>query len=524
MNATNLSLIILMLMTFNSFAQESESSTPPVLTGAAGPIDSENPNLITFRTEDRNYQLNMEASGFPPALRQQLQNNIENPRIESFNIPSNAIVSSERIPFGTRGDCNELPITCDDLTDIVRAGGEDMQLLDFLRAIPGGTLEGFTFITNTRSLQRGEGSHLVDEENPRVIRQSIDGKVTISFVCHPEQDKHNSVEIICFNDETESFETLSYNFSNPVGEGEGRRIEENPQSCISCHGTSDKNGVEGSGAQHIKLNWPEYFFWGDCNPERGITMYGMSDDNMCSGNFRARLGDRSSGPSYSFDGCSRAADRATHEGLIADFSRFRQQAQTNECLGTLPWATLPEEGQERVGLELAWTNEDYSNYPYACRAQKQVTNDPTNIPDNPKSDRIGNYSLRTNARMTDTYGHLTARRNARLFRDNPRYDQFKYYLAMEGLRDCLTPQERQEFADRMGITVDPSPSSTRLAPQRFPLARAYGEQVVGFGTNDWTMHPPAHLSSNPRASTDVYNTVIFSDSNTDHSILDVTLG
>ncbi len=427
-----------------------------------------------------------------------------------YDIPTSLISSEERVPFGVRSDCSEIGLSIDRLDDIAL---ESNNLLDFLQKIPDGTLQGFTFITNTRSLQRGEGDHLVDEKNPRILRGSIDGKITISYVCHPKQDKHNTVEVIYFDDKQDKFKTLSYDFNsrNGVGvgaAGKGKRVHHSPQSCVSCHSTTPKNGQ--SGSEHLKLNWPEYFFWGDCDEKRGITFYGMSDDNMGRTAYRNRF--------YSFPGCNRNLDRAAHERLKNSFKDIQAKSKTDPCLQTLPWAQLPQ--GERKGIEQAWTDQDYSHYPYADSAQKR-SRDGTGVPGG--RDPF-NYSLRTNARMTDAYGHLTGVRNYRLLKDNPNYDKFKIVLAMESLRTCLTDADRQRIGALLGLKNIANSASNARDPNSFPLFKSFAKEVVGFEENDFTMHPPEDLSSNPRAGTGVYNTVIFSDTGSDHGIHDITLG
>lgn len=488
-----------------------EGTSNRVLTGVAEELPGGR-----FRVRTADSDVVIEA----PPVGSELEALLNGPqeRIQNFSVPPSQIAYSRRVPFGTRGDCSELPYSVDEVLETVRNGPENMTLVDFLQSIPDGSMESFTLITNTRSLQRGEGDHLVNEEWPRVLRSTMDGKLTISFVCHPDQEKHNSVEIIYFDDDTGQFETLSLDFNKPRGETTGgtsnTRIHHSPQSCVACHGTSDKNGQPGS--EHIKLNWPEYFFWGDCDPRRDITMYGMVDDNMDPDEFRYRGG---TGAQL---GCNMQRDQAAHRELVADFVKFQEKAQTDPCLGTLPWAEMPDEDEPRVGIERSWTNEDYQYYPYAARSMKTSEETSTRSPD--RKEDIFNYSLRTNLRFTDTYGHLTALRNLNIFRENPNYEFFRYYLAAEALGPtCVNDELREEYAERLGVEVSPRHSS-RTNALTYPLMVAFGEDVIGMQPEEWGMHVPADLTQNPRQGSRDYNTAIPADNGEDFGIHDIMMG
>jgi hypothetical protein len=168
---------------------------------------------------------------------------------------------------------------------------------------------------------------------PRVLRSTIDGKVTVSFVCDEKNPTYGKVEIMYFNDQNKEFKTLELDFGHPKVKAVplSDRVHHNPTSCISCHGGSKINNTVS-----LKPNWPEYFFWSDCNPERGIQMYGSSDDNMGPSSFRSRR------PANSKDtsGCGDTNDRSMVEKEKVNFQNFRIKQKDNPCFQSLPWKVL----------------------------------------------------------------------------------------------------------------------------------------------------------------------------------------
>ncbi len=468
-----------------------------VLRGSSGNTVGTGANrTIQFRTATENLMIRLD--GLPVDVMSRLVGIEGHTRIVNVDIPAANIVSRSAQPYGVRADCSELPLSFNDLEQVAQSPGVT-DINSFLQNIPPGTLQGFTFITNSQSAQRGEGAGTVSSQWPRVLRTSRDGKLTLSYVCNPASGAYDQVEVMYFDDATQSFKTASFNFRGTTAGSTGRnqRVERDPPSCAGCHSDSRFNGTPS-----IHPNWPEYFQWNDCQRTRGISMYGGNDDNMdprtnSSGQnvtFRNRL---HSSSRHVPNGCTNASDRAAHRDEIADFQQFRQTQRDNPCYSSLPWAQIPA-GQESTS--------DYRFYPYAVVAQQT------------DSDGQFNYSLRTNTRFTDMYSHLMAQRIQRLMRDlgGDNYERIKYYLAMEGA-SCLTPADYPEIERAVPgfrIRRDTDSSVTAATSYMSPLNQApvtYSfSQFVGMRPGDWSME--YNRPDDPN-----YNAVIFAGSSRPNS-------
>jgi mono/diheme cytochrome c family protein len=352
---------------------------------------------------------------FDPAAKQS---------ITHFSIDSKAIVNRADVPGGVRPDCSELPLSIDDLQNIVKSGSVN-SMQDFLDAIPKGTLQSFTLVTNSLSLQRGgeNGGAIVSPLWPRVLRFSADSKMAISFVCDPKNPHYGSIETMYFDDKANAVKTVEWQFTKdgaPVPPEQ--RIHQNPEACLRCH-----DGGIVQGKQVLKYNWPQYFTWSDCQRDRGISTYGGSDDFMGAG-MRSPIFEL---PEQEPQGCDDTKYRKAHEQEIADYQTFKTAQAGNACFGSLPWLAKNPGGTK-----------DAKTYPY-LDVQAASANG---------SDR--GYSNRPNLRLTDGLTRWTARRNAQFLKSaGPYYDFLKYYLVMESAK-CLTPEDADKIKEVTGLSVE----------------------------------------------------------------------
>ena len=166
---------------------------------------------------------------------------------------------------------------------------------DFLSLIPAGSLQTFTLVYQSESLQRED----VDYDWPRVIRLSGNGRLAIAYTCKPSAPSYNKIEVIHFKDPTQEFKTAEIDLNLPPrggpGLGETHRVTPNPQSCLQCH---DK-------ANHVLPD--PHPLWRPYNRWNGV--YGSLDD--------------------SFQNNPIERDHYTH---------FRALQANNPCYSTLPWA------------------------------------------------------------------------------------------------------------------------------------------------------------------------------------------
>lgn len=335
-------------------------------------------------------------------------------------------------PRGVRPDCSEIPVSLDTVIDLgnkAQKGG----MVEFLESIPPGTMQVFTMVHETQSLQH-DG---VSFQNPRIIRSTIDGKITMSFVCDKSSKDYGTVEIQAFDDETESFKYFSLDFSqepDKLDENGKRvhdpsrptthytnkhRVNEDPQSCMNCH-SADPNSIN----PDPRPNWAEYPEW------PGV--YGSDDDRIERGS-------------------------EEHTELV----KLKENMADNPCFQSLPW---PKEGAYR----------EMDLYPYSSQFKS------------------ANYDIRPNFRLTDTLPRLATRRLGRKMFDHPAGENIKYLLAMNAL-SCPQVRNYDRAFRRAGLTNFDADSVGegygRTDPRSQPKTKrlmAVGK-AMGFTESDWTL-------------------------------------
>ncbi len=400
---------------------------------------------------------------------QELIKSADPKKAQNITYPSEAVISKVEMPMGIRPDCSEIPTNMDELGAIATSSKD---MLDFLNKIPQGSLQGFTFVTNSLSLHRGkkdkDGEGIVSPMWPRVLRSSADGKLTVSFVCDPKNPTFGKVEIMHFDDKQKEFRTTEFDFGHPSGPvvAPANRIHKDPVSCVSCHGGSEINGKAS-----LKPNWPEYFQWSDCRKNRGIQFYGGNDDNMKLGNYREKIDSK--------NGCNEYDNEQATLTEQSNYLKFREKQKGNECFNSLPWPKNPKPRiPESKDPTRRWS---YKFYPYSENAQ-DVTFEVG------PGEGMQNYALRTNLRFTDTYSHLMSQRIANILKKNPNYDAVKYLLVMEQA-DCeIFPADLKAVNDLLhGAKLSLIPgSSAGTSESSTPLLFNFAK-MAGLAKKDWTM-------------------------------------
>ena len=117
--------------------------------GQALKWDGDSATQVTFspleailRTPDKDYVLSL--SSLPPETVQLLKSEDGSKKKVSLVVPETAILRTKDFPGSVRTDCGEMPLSYDE----VRSLAEDPKIksqLDFLNALPKGTLQTFTF-------------------------------------------------------------------------------------------------------------------------------------------------------------------------------------------------------------------------------------------------------------------------------------------------------------------------------------------------------------------------------------------
>ena len=362
-----------------------------------------------------------------------------------------------------RRDCNELPVSIDDLSKLASSTKVN-SMEDFLKAIPQGSMGTFTFVTNSQSLQRGDplkGS-IVNPMWPRVIRTTADGKLTLTFVCDPKNSAYGTVEAIYFDEKTQSLQTKEFQFTDNTLHRTvppNHRIQDNPDSCVNCHSSRKENSSNNQSPAElkktIKYNWAEYYMWGDCVTTRGITLYGADDDLMRPGDidyftFRGRM---ASDDKKYLEDCDDKKDKLAHQQELVNYQDFREKQKDNPCFNTLPWSK----------------NDQTKTYPY----------------ENGQSD----YSLQPNLRLTNSFVDSTAKRNLQLFKETGQaYNVMKYYLAIEAA-GCLSEDDREKIKKLFGSQFSPPD----IVLPKYDRYSAPSDLIAGFGKNagftskDWNL-------------------------------------
>jgi mono/diheme cytochrome c family protein len=375
-----------------------------------------------------------------------------------------------------RNDCTEVPVSITDLQSI--AESTDVKTMqDFLDHIPAGTLQSFTFVTNSQSLQRGDdpslhpqpGDSIVNSLWPRVIRYSTDGNIVLSFVCDPKNPAYGEVEALFRDPATHLIKKKEFAFEKrdqliPPS----HRSDDDPSTCIRCHGTETVGGQ-----QLLKLNWPEYFEWGGCHSDRGTVVYGSNDNNLNPDGFRVvyRLySDKAQAD------CSDRQLRSAFQKEIRDYADFKKAQANNPCFNSLP----------------GFKNSS-STYPYFF--------------DGKHLDALGAYKQSPNLHLTDVLTRNLAEQDAAVLKKSgARYDYLKYYLVMESL-GCLNRSDREQIdKDLAGSTLfnktDPSfplPKAKEFQSRSFPntLPILYNfARTAGLQPADFTLSFKENLNSN----------------------------
>lgn len=208
------------------------------------------------------------------------------PRAPLFWVGHFEFYSDESEP--ARPNCSERSFRYDDYMRLVNDPSVKTKA-DFLRKIPTDTLQKFTFIHKSKSLQRAGVSKLT----PRIMRFSTDGKFIMTYTTNPEFGNYNSVEVIYFDDQTRRYNFLHSEFLNESEiQNESKRVHtiQNPKSCFSCHGGMDP-----------RPNWAMYASW------PGV--YGDNDDVITN----------------------------SEEANLKDYQSMRTHLAETPELQTLPW-------------------------------------------------------------------------------------------------------------------------------------------------------------------------------------------
>lgn len=398
-------------------------STPPLI-GAVSSIEN---HVVHFRTALEDLDLEYES------LSRTDRNRVMSPTSKThiFSVTPHKILKRVSVPDGIRPDCSELPVTIDDLEAIVTSD-QTQSMLDFLNTIPQGAMQTYTFVTHSLSLQRGlltQGSHVISAMSPGVVRTTMDGKISLRFVCDPKNPNYGTVETIYFDEPSQSLHTKEWRFTDQNGHpiAANQRVHNSPGSCVICHSSR----YNGDGAQDtrllnhfIKFNWLSYNRWGDCKRERGITFYGSADDSVGSFITPPKT-DRA-------EDCTDDQDQKAHTDEVADFKKFKNEFyDNNPCYLTLP------------------RPKNNFDYPY--------------IGDEAYSGGyLGLYTRSPNLRTTDAFSLLTAKRNLALLkkpdpfltekmgRDVSLYELVKPYLVMSEI-GCFSTQEKDQELMSLGV-------------------------------------------------------------------------
>ncbi|OQW51595.1 MAG: hypothetical protein A4S09_10225 [Proteobacteria bacterium SG_bin7] len=341
-------------------------------------------------------------------------------------------------PLGINPDCNEKKVTVDEIKKIADSE-KNKTMLDFLRNIPEGSLQTFTFVYGTKSLQH----HLVDERWPRVLRMSADGKIVLSFICNKESQDYGSVEVLYFeNPPNARWRSMSLVFEKPelkfkevtaTSIGINRhRVHIDPPVCTNCHGTG----------QNLRAIFPAYPNWPG--------FFGSEDDTLFK-----------------------------NEKELSQFHQFKNFAANNPCFQTLPWPKKLPPG--------------YNEYPYNSIERLVKSTEPYEVGNYLQKLKIDNYHIRANLKFTDALSHLNAQRIAYTFLRHKDYSKVAPLLAMESL-SCKNLNLGEELSKVLGpsyttpsYVLDASGMDPRSPDSRTLHLYSVGK-VFGLGPQDWTLH------------------------------------
>lgn len=288
----------------------------------------------------------------------------------------------------TKSDCTESKFSKYDYLKILN-NPEVKTRNDFLSKIPKDSLQKFTFIYDSKSLQRGG----VDKLHPRVMRFSVDGKFVMTYTCAHDNPSKDTVEVMYFDDAKRRYNFLHTQFpsneKNILSAATKAHTVENPKACFACHGGSDP-----------RPNWHEYQAW------PGV--YGSNDDLLKYNNEKISERDR-------FD----SIDYFEPETL-SDYAQLRDSLKNDPCLTTLPWPNS--------------NSQHYDIYPYIEVNKKH------------------NYHFRPNAHFTIASVRTNSLRLARKIEDHPAWSKIKWQALQltfgctdQRNEDLLSPELKQIF-------------------------------------------------------------------------------
>lgn len=345
---------------------------------------------------------------------------------------------SNSSPLGINPDCNEKKISIEEIKKIAESD-KTKTMLDFLQKIPEGSLQTFTFVYGTKSLQH----HLVDERWPRVLRMSADGKIVFSFVCNKESQDYGSVEILYFEDPPKArWRSMSLVFDKPELSFKGitassvgiakQKIHNDSSTCVNCHG---------AGA-NLKPIFPPYPNWPG--------FFGSEDDTLFK-----------------------------KEKELSQFQQFKNFAMNDPCFRTLPWPKKTPEG--------------YEEYPYNSIDRIVKSTDPYQMESYLEKLKIDNYHIRANLKFTDALSHLNAQRIAYNYFRHKDFSRVAPLLAMEGL-SCKNLNLDEELTKSLGSTYKASTHiqgqsvmDPRSADSRTLRLYTVGK-IFGISPQEWTLH------------------------------------
>lgn len=159
-------------------------------------------------------------------------------------------VSDDTAP--AKPNCSESKFTFEDYMKILNDPTVQTKA-DFLRKIPKDSLQKFTFIHTSQSLQK-QGVTL---QTPRVMRFSTDGRFILTYTTNSDAYNFNGIEVMYFDDQQRKYNLAHTQFLSeaelrlrPTGNTKTNHTEQNPKACLSCHGGNDP-----------RPNWAEYATW-----------------------------------------------------------------------------------------------------------------------------------------------------------------------------------------------------------------------------------------------------------------------
>jgi len=394
-----------------------------------------------------------------------------------FSIDDKAISKKTDVPLGLRNDCSELPVDYSELLDWSKSG-EVKNQADFLAKIPPGTLQTFTLVYSSKSVQ----SDKVTQDFPRVLRMSQDGKIQMSYVCDPTSKNYGTIEITAFDEKTKSWTYTEVDFRKKK---KGKdRIKENDKKCLECHAADGKTNP--------KPIWGGYPEW------PGV--YGGHDDSFRKpGRDSARKEvERLRGKNGDITFENNIDEGKAYKKFLDEKVRGENP---NPCYASLPWPDMSIDGDREVdnplykrrdrGKKVSGLVEDlrgdkvnpekiklknlYQNYPFSYGRKTK------------------DYNLRPGLKFTEVNSHRLAQNLSKRISSQKNYNRLKYLYVIEGLGGCgKTDQELTDMFKKMDprfemrnepITAtnrkrfDPRTNSTRSSGRRLRRKRPVSKRL-----------------------------------------------